>query len=205
MKKVTLLSIVLILLAVSVVPVMAAGPSKSHGNGNGASAGQGNGNGNQDQTKQQDQDRQQNRNRSSNNSTRSNGNHGNQENSRMRTPFYLQGTISAINTTAKTLTVTVIHGNARVKQFIGTELTLQASDTTMVFKLTQGDETEGTTDGAATTGTTDDEAPANRVPIPFDQLTVGQKVAIHGNLVNDVYTVRLITVYIQAPLSQPTG
>lgn len=202
MKKVTLLSLVLILLAVSVVPVMAAGSNNGHGNGNGT--GQGNSAGDQDQTKQQEKDQEKVREQVKINYPGLGGN-GNQEHMRMRTPFYLQGTITAIDTAVKTLTVNLIHGNAQVKQYLGTDLTLQASETTMIFKITRGDESEGTADQAPTTGTNDDETPSNRVPITFDQLVIGQKVAIHGNLVEGVYTARLVTVYIQMNLGQPVN
>jgi hypothetical protein len=178
MKKVTLLSLVLILLAVSVVPVMAAGPN--NGNGNGGNAGQGNGNGNQDQTRQQDQDRQQNGGRNANSGVRGTGN---LEHTRMRTPFYLQGTITAISGT--TVTVTLIHGNAQVKQYIGTTLDLTTNDAPLYYMITPIEEPH-----------------ADRVPIKFSDLCVGQVVAIHGNLVDTVYTARLITVYNQTTLGQ---
>jgi hypothetical protein len=100
----------------------------------------------------------------------------------MRTPFYLQGTIFALDTTAKIITVTVIHGNARVKEYIGTTLPVQTTATTRMFKITQGADA--------------DTAP-NKVPIQFGELAIGQKVAIHGNLANNVYTATLITVYIK--------
>jgi hypothetical protein len=82
-----------------------------------------------------------------------------------------------------------------VKQYIGTQLTLLVPDGTPIFKIVQG----GTETGTSTaTGTNEDGTPGNRVPIPFEQLAVDQKVAIHGNLVNGVFIARLITVYIRA-------
>src|SRR4030042_6595275 len=197
MKKVALLSIVLILLALSVVPVM-AGDGQPNGRGNGVSAGQGNNGGNRDHQKQQDrdQDRDQDqlRVRSSNPGAGGNGNH---EHTRMRTPFYLQGTISAVG--AGTLTVTLTHGNARVKEYLGTDLSLVVPEGTQIFQITQGDEISGTlgTD-TSVRDVSDDGTPSNRIPITFDQLEVGQKVAIHGNLADSLFTARLITVYIKA-------
>ena len=201
MKKVALLSIVLILLAVSVVPVM-AGDGQPNGRGNGVSAGQCNNGGNRDQEKQQDrdqdrdQDQLRDRDRSSNpGSTRN----GHQEHTRMRTPFYLQG--SVVETGAGTLTVTLIHGNARVKQYLGSDLTIYVTEGTQIFQITQGNEISGTvgTDTSAASDVSDDGTPSNRIPITLDQLTTGQKVAIHGNLAETLFTARLITGYVQAP------
>ena len=209
MKKVALLSLVLILLAVSVVPVMAAGGQpNNHGNGNGAgqgnnnSSGQGNGGGNRDHQKQQDrdQDRNQDRDRSSNPGS---GGNGNQGHGQVRGPFYLQGTISGI--AGETITVTVTHGNAKVKEYIGSDLTIQTNESTQIFQITQGGEISGTVGTDVSTGSeSDDEGTlSNRIPITFDQLAVGQKVAIHGNLADSVYTARLITVYIRVTVEQP--
>lgn len=213
MKKVALLSLVLLLLAVSVVPVMAAGGNpNNHGNGNGTGqgngndAGQGNGGGNRDHQKQQDrdqdrdQDRNQDRDRSSNPGS---GGNGNQEHGQVRAPFYLQGTISGI--AGDTLTVTLTHGNAKVKEYIGSDLTLQTNESTLIFQITQGDEISGTvvTDVSTGSDTKDDGTPSNRIPITFDQLVIGQKVAIHGNLADNVFTARLITVYIRVTVEQP--
>jgi hypothetical protein len=205
MKKVTLLSIVLILLAVSVVPVMAAG-GQPNGHGNGNSAGQGNGGGNGDHQKQQDRDRDKDQDRNQDgdkNSNPSSGGNGNQGHGQVRGPFYLQGTISGI--AGETIMVTLTHGNAKVKEYIGTDLTLQTNESTQIFQITQGDEISGTVGTDVSTGseTNDEGAPSNRIPITFDQLTVGQKVAIHGNLSDSVYTARLITVYIRVTVEQP--
>jgi hypothetical protein len=198
MKKVALLSLVLILLAVSVVPVMAAG-GNPNGHGNGVSAGHGNNGGNQDHQKQQDRD--QNRNQDTvRNSNPGSGSNGNQGHTRTRTPFYLQGTISAIG--AETIAVTLTRGNARVKEYIGSDLSLQTNEGTLIFQITQGDEISGTlgTDTNAGSVTNDEGTPSNRIPITFDQLAVGQKVAIHGDLIDSIYTARLITVYITTPV-----
>ena len=203
MKKVTLLSLVLILLAVSVVPVMAAGPNNGHGNG--GSAGQGNSAGNQDQTRQQDQDSQQNPGRNANNGVRGNGN---REHARLRTPFYLQGTITA--TTASTITVTLIHGNAQVKQYFSTGLTVQITASTKLFELTHGGDGEDTAEsGVPATSeespapNSDEDTPGNRVPTTPAQLQIGRKVAIHGNVVANVFNATLITVYIQTIVLPP--
>jgi hypothetical protein len=198
MRKVTMLGIVLVLLAVSVVPVMAKDHPNGHGNG--ASEGQGNSAGVNPGVSELG--KQQNQNRNANSGARGNGNHGQK---RMSTPFYLQGTISAIDPAAKTITVTLIHGNAQVKQYIGKDLFLQTSDATLFFQITQGNETESTTEQTATPTLSSEATQMDRVPITFDKLAVGQKVAIHGNLVNSVYTARLVTVYIKTPILAPTG
>lgn len=207
MKKVAYLSIVLILLAVLAVPAMAKSP-QNNGKGNGANAGHGNGvsagesstgqiPANQGQGNQANHQNQQNRSNRGNNGVKD----GNQGRNHPNTPFYLQGTITEIMTGTETISVTLTHGNAMVKQFIGLDLTIKATEGTQIFKITQGNEDESG-EGESATG---EEGDANRVAISFDQLAVGQKVAIHGNLVDGVYTARLITEYIQTPLGESTG
>jgi len=198
MKKVTILGIILILLAVSVVPVMAKDPP--HGNGNSNNTGQGNSTGvnpgGTDPVDQQKHDRQ------TNNSGNGNGNHGD---ARMRTPFYLQGIISAVDSGGKTITVTLIHGNAKVKEFIGTDLVIKTTDATLIYQVTQGD------DGEPATGETTDpvlstsEDDTGRLPKTFADLAIGQKVAIHGRLVVSDYTARLITFYVQMTITESSG
>ena len=198
MKKVALLSVVFILIAVSVVPVMAAKPDNGHGKG--ANAGQGNNRGKQDQEGQQD------RQGKTNQVFSKNGTHGG---NRMRTPFYLQGTITAVF--SDTITVEVTHGNAAVKKYFSNTftdtmtntLTLNLSGTTQIFKIIQGDENEGGGEQTATNGTTEEGTPGNRVPIPASDLAIDQKVAIHGNYVNGDFNATLITVYIKTALGEP--
>lgn len=199
MKKLTILSLILILLAFSVVPVMAA-KGENNGHGNGQNQGQGNNGGDQDQ--QQDRVRQQDKDQIKDKDTSSkpgSGARGNHEHTRVRTPFYLQGTISSLD--AGTITVTLTHGNAKVKEYIGTNLALQTNESTLIFQIIQGDEISGTlgTDSGDGGDPDDDGEPSNRIPITLDQLAVGQKVAVHGNVVESGYAARLITVYIQTP------
>jgi hypothetical protein len=198
MKKVALLSVVFILIAVSVVPVMAAKPDNGHGNGVGA--GQGNNGGKHDQESQQNQQGK------TNQGLGKDGTHGG---NRMRTPFYLQGTITGVF--SDTITVEVTHSNATVKKFFSNTftdtmtntLTVKLSVTTQIFKIIQGGESEGSTEQTAQTGTTEDETPGNRVPFPASDLASGQKVAIHGNFVNGVFNATLITVYMKTALGEP--
>lgn len=198
MKKVALLSVVFILIAVSVVPVMAAKPDNGHGNGVGA--GQGNNGG------KHNQENQQNRQGKTNQGLGKDGNHGG---NRMRTPFYLQGTITGVF--SDTITVAVTHSNATVKKFFNSSftdtltntLTLNLSDTTQIFKIIQGGENEGDTEQTAPNGTAEDETPGNRVPIPASELANGQMVAIHGNFVNGDFIATLITVYIKSAVLPP--
>jgi hypothetical protein len=119
---------------------------------------------------------------------------------RESTPFYLQGTIATIDKSTMTLTIDVIHGNSQVKSFLGSTITVTASDMTDIFKLTQGNDTESTDSSLSTQ---DEEAPANKVTIQFDQLAVKDVVAIHGRLVNGSYQATLITVYMNLPAGQP--
>jgi hypothetical protein len=218
MKRVTILGTILIMLAVLVVPVMAKSPTNPNsgvtkpgqGNTTGVSSGDNN------QVRDQQQEKQQTQDRNGNNGARGNSNHGeegngNQEQSRMRTPFYLQGEISAIDPATQTITVTLTHGNAQVKQYIGGSLTLQATEATQIFKITQGDEGEPEMGESAAPSTDNSQSESagengsNRVAIPFDQLAVGDVVAIHGNLVSSVFTATLITVYVRMPAGEPVG
>ncbi len=198
MKKVTIIAIVLIMLAVSVIPVMAKDPP--HGKGNPNNTGQGNSTGvnpgDNDQERQQQQDRQ------TNNSGKVNGNHGE---ARMRTPFYLQGVISAVDSGAKTITVTLIHGNAKVKEFIGTDLIIKTNDATLIYQVTQGDEGESGTGETTEPVMSTSEDDNGRVPKTFADLAIGQKVAIHGRLVVSDYTARLITIYVQMTVTESSG
>jgi hypothetical protein len=218
MKKVAFLGVVVILLAALAVPAMAKSPN--HGNGNGANAGQQSStevsSANQNEGNQTNHHNQQDQGNHGNHGARGNGNQGQ---THPNTPFYLQGIINSVDVDidTKTITVTLTHGNAMVKQFIGSDLTIKATGATQIYKITQGvdDESDGgeseTTElsSAETTSnseaTTNEEGDSNRVAIPFDQLTVGQRVAIHGNLVKGVYTARLITMYIQTPVGESTG
>ncbi len=180
MKKFTMIGLVVILLAFSAIPVLAAGPN-GHGHGNGG--GQGNGVGNQNSQLDKNQNQP--------------GNHGRGARNQaggMRQPFYLQGTITAVDAGAKTVTIRVFHGNARVKQFIGTDLVVNAS-TSMFFEVKQGEDTEGTGDMAPSFSPANDESDTGKISIDFGHLAVNDIVAVHGNVVAGVYTATVITVY----------
>jgi len=201
MKKITIISVILILLAVSVMPVMAAGNSSNgHGNGNGngqgngASAGQ-NDRGNGDKTRDRDQTRLNSTSRGA-----SNGASGFRNSMRIRTPFYLQGYITKV-TDPMTITVSLIHGNAQVKQFIGTTLDLKVPPGTLIYKINQGGDDTGAE-------STNDEGTPAKQQIVFNDLKQflnTYKVAIHGNVIDGVFTARLITVYIRTPQGETVG
>jgi hypothetical protein len=91
----------------------------------------------------------------------------------VRTPFALSGTIIALDANASTVTVEVSCGNGLVKEYIGTDVTLETLGITRI--LLSND------DGSAT-------------PINFDQLEVGQTVSSHGTLSDGVFTSVRITV-----------
>jgi hypothetical protein len=218
MKKVIVFGTILIMLAILVVPVMAKSPSNP--NGNSTNPGQGNvtvvTTGDKNQVRDQEKEQQQNQDRNGNNGVRGNGNNGeegkgNQGQSRMRTPFYLQGEISAIDPATQTITVTLTHGNAQVKQYLGDALTIKATDATHIFKITQGDEEETEVGESAAPAINNPESEnsgedgSNRVAIPFSQLAVGDIVAIHGNLMDSVFTATLITVYVRTPVGESVG
>jgi hypothetical protein len=209
MKKITILGTILIMLAFLVVPAMAKSPftgndSGNPGKGNNPTVteeapGHGNGNAHQNQNANANQHSQQNQEKHAN---------GNQNSSRVRTPFYLQGTISSIDATDMTITVTLTHGNARVKEYLGSQLSLQASDATQIYKIDQTEQ-DGSETGASNTPSDSEnengEEGPNRVAITFDQLAAGDIVAIHGNLVDGIYNARLVTVYVRAPEGEPVG
>jgi hypothetical protein len=214
MKKVAYIGVVLILLAVIAAPALAKTPN--HGNGKGGSEGQGASTG-VDPGGQGNHGNHNNQHNQGDKGNQGGMGNGNQGQTHPNTPFYLQGTIKTVDTGTKTITVTLTHGNAMVKQFIGKDLTIKATDATQIYKITQGVNDEsgegksatsvlGTSDGSSTSESENSlEGDSNRVAIPFDQMAVGQEVAIHGNLVNGVYTARLITVYIHTPVGGPTG
>jgi len=199
MKRIAFFGAILVLLATSAVPVLAKTPGNNNGNAaNGGSAITQN---LPEELQQQAEHQVQDHNQSQGAQHSQNANHnqfretnevrnGSQgQSSRMRTPFYLQGSITAIDTVTQTLTVSITHGNAQVKASIGMTLTLQANDSTQIYKIIQGN------DGEMETG--------NRLPITFDQLAVNDIVAIHGNLVDGVYQVTLITVYVPMLIGAP--
>ncbi len=212
MKKFTMIGLVIVLLAFSAVPVLAAGGN--HGQGNGSNAGQNSNGGERNQNKGQAS------NHGRGNQFNASGTRGqnNANSKRMRTPFYLQGTIESINTTAMTVTVQVVHGNAQVKQFVGAvdmPITIVFTGTTKIFRVTQaGDEDETETAAPApSTSSSDDETPASRVAITtgIAGLKVGDIVAIHGNVVQTIannvvtraYDATLVTVFVREATGQP--
>jgi hypothetical protein len=218
MKKITILGTILILLAFLVVPAMAKSPANNNGNGNSEKGNTpaasavvdtpGNGHAHQNQEKEQNQHAQANQHSQNNQEQEKNqerNTNGNQGSSRMRTPFYLQGTITAIDTTAMTMTVSLTHGNAQVKNYIGGELGLQVSETTQIFKINQMNEDGSGSGESSGSATADGEDGPNRVPITFDQLAVGDIVAIHGNLQDGVFNATLVTVYVRSPEGEPVG
>ncbi len=202
MKKLSIIGLVLVLIAFSAVPVFAKGPNNGHGNG--VSAGQGNGVGNQKNQQDKNQDRNRDQVQGNRPTTLGNTNHtGN----RMRTPFYLQGTVVDFNSTDKTITISLIHGNAQVKSFMssGTDLIVHVTGTTMM-KLVLGDETDETA-VAPSTNSTDDGMPAAWVPFTFDKLAKGDLVAIHGNVVmvnsTSTFNATKITIFENVVTGQP--
>jgi hypothetical protein len=201
MKKFATIGLVVILLAFSAFPVLAAGPN--HGHGNGVGAGQSSNGGDKNQNKNQD-------NTVNIPGVRGKSSHANM---RMRTPFYLQGIINSINTETMTVTVQVVHGNAQVKGFMGLDMpiNIQFTDSTRIFKITQGNQIVGSAASAPSTSSTNDETSANRVPILFTDLKAGDVVAIHGNVsataqnnvVTHTYNATLVTVYVKTVTGQP--
>ena len=219
MKKIAFFGVILVLLAASAVPVLARSP----GNNNGNAGDEGNAlsqtvaqraqqhEEHQVQDRNQEQGTQHAQNNNQNQFTESNGmGNGNQmQLSRRRTPIYLQGTITAIDPSMQTVTVNLTHGNAQLKASIGMTLTLQADDSTQIYKIIQGhdDHKTGTSMGIAksTRQNNGEQGTGNRLAITFDQLLVNDIVAIHGDLVEGVYQATLVTVYVPMSVGAPTG
>ena len=67
-------------------------------------------------------------------------------------------------------------------------------------------ETEGQeTVASEATNSNDENTPGNKELISFDELVKGEYVAIHGNVVNGVFTARVITVYLSGPIGGATS
>lgn len=169
MKKLAVLTIVVTLLAISVVPAFAAGgPPANRGTasgdctgdqvglGTGYQAGLGSGSLTGFSPSYQ-----------------ANLGTGNQTGFGVRTPFALSGIIKALDPIAKTVTVEVSCGNRVMKEYIGTQVTLQTNGVTRFL--------ERNDDGSAT-------------PITFEELEGGQTVSSHGTLVDEDFTATRITV-----------
>ncbi|NJD60096.1 MAG: hypothetical protein C3F13_13615 [Anaerolineales bacterium] len=90
----------------------------------------------------------------------------------VRTPFALSGTITSLDSNARTITVNVACGNRLGNPSISQTVTIQTTDGTR-FLLRNPD-------GAAT-------------PITFDELLVDQKVSVHATLLDGTYTATRVT------------
>jgi len=151
MKKISVLIIVVVMLVLSAVPAFAAGgPPANSGSGSGTCNGNQTGLGTGSQFRSGSQI----------------AGFG------IRTPFALSGTIAAVDLQAKTVTVAVTCGNRLANPYIGTNVTLQTSETTR-FLLRSAD-------GTVT-------------PITLAELVVGESVSSHGSLVNGTFNASRIT------------
>ena len=112
MKKLTIISILVVLLAVSVVPALAAGsPSAGRGSASGVCTGDQTGYGIQNGY-------------GSKTGYRSQGGYG------IRNPYALSGTITAIDSENHTVTVLIACGNRLADPFGGQEITLSTTTST---------------------------------------------------------------------------
>ena len=154
MKKLTVLTLVVIMLAVSVVPALAAGgPPAERGTGSGICDGSHTGYGSQ-------------------NAYGSQGGYGSQAGNGLRTPFALSGTITTVDATNQTVSVSVACGNRLAYPYVEQEVTLVTNSSTR-FLLRNAD-------GSVT-------------PITFADLAAGQQISSHGALVEGVWTASRIT------------
>ena len=112
MKKLTVFTLVVIMLAVSVVPALAAGgPPTERGTGSGICDGSHAGYGGQ-------------------NAYGSQGGYGNQASNSLRTPFALSGTITAVDSATQTVSVSVACGNRLAYPYVDQEVTLVTNPST---------------------------------------------------------------------------
>ena len=176
MKKLTVVTLVVIMLAISVVPALAAGgPPENRGTASGNCTGDqlGLGTGNQYSYGALSQAEAGASNQYSYGAVNQVGlGASNQVGFGVRTPYALSGTISDIDPVEKTVTVTVSCGNRLANPFISQEVTLVTGDSTRFLLRNE--------DGTAT-------------QISFDDLGIGQNISSHGTLVNGVWTATRIT------------
>jgi hypothetical protein len=246
MKKISLIGVVFILMVASVLPVMAKMGATS-GWGIRSITSKANKNTLQNDNKNVDL------NKLSGNSTI-------QISSTEGEEFSIQGTISAIDLVAGTITVALLHGDSHVNGTASDELTIKVTDGTMIFQLSQPDAADKATvnfgeddvddqddddmddndeddledDDEDDMEDEDDREDQNddlddsmedqdedlddqgedidergekveedmeqtRIQFAFDQLTVGQTVAVYGDQSGDVFTASLITFTIGLP------
>ena len=88
-------------------------------------------------------------------------------------PFAFSGTIEMADPDAGTVTITVVCGNILAKPYFDEALTIQTGDETRFLLRNPG--------GTAT-------------PVEFDYLEAGQKVSVHGQITDGVWTASRITV-----------
>ncbi len=150
MKKYAVISLVIIMLAISVVPAFArSGPPDSRGAGNGICAGNQNG------------------------MQSPNAQAGYQHGFGVQASYYaLSGTISAVDGSAHTITVTIACGNKLVSPYISQSVILQTTTTTRF--LLRNDKDTATV-------------------IYFDDLSAGQNISSRGSLVDGTWTAVRIT------------
>jgi hypothetical protein len=153
MKKFAVLTLVVVMLTLSVVPALAAGgPPVNRGTGSGVCTGDQVGLGT---------------------SSQAGLGNINQKSFGVRTPYAVSGTIIALYPAAKTVIVNVTCGNRLVQPYIGTDVTLQTTESTR-FLLRNSD-------GSVT-------------PITFAELEVGENVSSHGILADGVFTATRVTM-----------
>lgn len=161
MKKLAVLTLVVVMLSVAVVPAFAAGGLPANrGTGTGVCTGDqiGLGTGYQHGLGVGNQ---------------VGDGSGSQYGYGIRTPYALSGTITSLDPVAMTVSVSVACGNRLVNAYIGTDVTLQTSDTTRF--LLRND------DGSAT-------------PITFADLVVGENISSHGTLVDETFSAVRVTM-----------
>jgi len=167
MKKLAVVSLVVIMLALSVVPAFAKGPAQNSGSGTGICDGTqiGAGAGSQYGSASSAQI-------GLGTGIRYGYASGTRNGFGIAAPYTFSGTITAVDDVNLAITIDVVCGNRQANPYIGQQVTLQTTSTTR-FLLRNAD-------GTVT-------------PITFDYLEVGQNVSSHASLADDIFTATRIT------------
>ena len=100
-----------------------------------------------------------------------------------QTPFHLIGQVTAVDTTAATLTVQVLAGNAAVRDKIGQALTIQTNADTIIRRF--------------------ESAPGQRITL--GDIVINDYVSIEGGVLSNVFTARAIVVGVPYPDPEHPG
>jgi hypothetical protein len=105
-----------------------------------------------------------------------------------KTPFHLIGSVTAVDTAAATLSVSVLRGEGAAAGKVGQVLTITVDATTIIYHYHD-----------------EPRVPEPRVPLTLADVSVGQIVSVAGNFSEEVYLANLIvTDFPFPPFPRPT-